>query len=297
MSLSNPKSIFGVHSFTPYSRTDGTFYGVVKVLASSTLTFSGATVSLMGGSSKYPWAVEEGAISSQLSLKTREYPDFLFTLFGGLTPTENSPDASGNVSTLTNKQGTSIMNATTGVTGVQVITGSENDLKFGKYVLKAITTTTLQLYLSTDADFGRGTAGSYQADDLSLLAAAATVTTGAISNFTGYGLKVTGGSGAIAFTAGDTATFEVRPKNTANMVGVLGAVGANFPEFGAICMAKKKGTGELFEVDCFKCKGEGVPLHFEENKFSEVDVKVTLMYDPAQDGVARLRRVTPTTAN
>ena len=32
MSLSDPRIVFGVHSVSPYSRTDGTFYGELGVL-------------------------------------------------------------------------------------------------------------------------------------------------------------------------------------------------------------------------------------------------------------------------
>jgi len=295
--LSQPRNLYGVHSFSPYSRTDGTFYGALKVLASSSLAFTGSTVSLMGGSSKYPWAVEEGAVNSQLSLKVREYPDFLFQLFGGATPTENAADASGNVSTLTNKNGTSVMQATTGIAAVAVLTGSEGDLKFGKYVVKALSPTTVQVYASTDADFGRGTSKTFASDALAIASSAFTITAANDTELTGFGLKLTGGSGAIAMTVGDTATFEVRPKNTANMVATIGGVESVFPEFGAIVYAKKQGSGQLFEGDLPRVKGEGVPLGFDENKFSEADIKCAVMLDSALNYVARLRHVTPTTPN
>lgn len=295
--LATPRAIFGVHNVTPYNRTDGTFYGILKVVAGSTLNLSGSIQALKGGSSKVPWAVEEGELSAQLQLKVREYPDFLFQLFGGLTPTENGADASGNVSTLTNKLNTSVMNATTGIASVAAISGSEGDLKFGKYVVVAKSPTTVDIYCSSDADFGRGTVGTYATSALDIVAMNQTITASTATNITGFGFKLMGGSGAIALVSGDTATFEIRPKNTANMVGILGSVTSNFPEFGAICMAKKRATGELFEVDCFRCKGEGIPIHFEENKWSEADIKVMLMYDPAQDGFARMRLVTPITPN
>ena len=32
MALTAPRNIFGVHSVSPYSRTDGLFYGIIKVL-------------------------------------------------------------------------------------------------------------------------------------------------------------------------------------------------------------------------------------------------------------------------
>ena len=64
--------------------------------------------------------------------------------------------------------------------------------------------------------------------------------------------------------AGDSATFEVRPKNTANMSTVIGQANSFFPEFGALVYSKKRGTGEIFEIDLPRCKGEGIPLHFDE---------------------------------
>jgi hypothetical protein len=295
--LSQPRTIFGVHSFAPYSRTDGMFYGILKVLGSSSLAFSGSMVNLMGGSSKYPWSVEEGAINAQLNLKVREYPDFLFQLFGGSTVTEGSADTLGGVSTLTNKNGTSLMHATTGIASVGVKSGSEADLKFGKYVVKVITSTTVQVYLSTDADFGRGTQKTFATDALAIASANFTITSGGGTDLTGFGLTLTGGSGTIGMTVGDTATFEVRPKNTANASFTLGGVSSIFPEFGAIVMAKKQGTGQMCELDLPRVKGEGVPLGFDENKFSEADIKCTVMYDATLDYVARGRFITPTTPN
>lgn len=295
MSLSAPRGIYGVHSFTPYSRTDGTPYGILKVLAGSSLSFSGSMVPLNGGSAKYPWAYEEGQISSQLNLKTREYPDFLIQLFGGATPTENGADASGAVTTLTNKLGTSVMQATTGIASVLAISGSETDLKFGKYVIKVITITTVQIYCMSDIDFARGTAEILATDSLALASTNYTITSGAVTNITGWGFKLTGGSGSIGMTVGDTATFQVRPKNTANMSSTIGGVTSVFPTFGAIMYGKKQGDGRMFEIDCPNLKGEGVPFNFDENKWSEADIKCGVMYDASIDGVALVRAITPTT--
>lgn len=292
-----PRGIFGVHSVTPYSLVDGTMYGILKVVKSASLNFSGTTIPLRGGSQKGPWAVEEGDINCGLSLKVGEYPDFLFTLFQGLTPTENAADALGNVSTLTNKLGTSVMSATTGIASSLVLTGSEADLKFGKYVVVAMSATTVNVYASTDVDFQRGAIQTFQDNTLKLVASAVTITATTASNITGFGFKLTGGSGTIAFVTGDTATFVVRPKNTASLSGVLGQSGATFPEFGAIVMAKKRGTGEMIEIDCYRCKGEGFPIGFDENKWSEADIKIQLMYDAAQNGYANIRTVTPISPN
>lgn len=295
MSLPQPVSHFGVHSATPYNRVDATPYGVLKVVQSATLALTGKLATLTGGSSKYPYDVQEGEISPELSLKFSEYPDFAYYLFAGCTPTDNSADPTGAVTTLTNKNGTSVVNASTGIASVSVISGSEGDLKFTKYVVKAATATTVNIYGVSDIDFGRGTAGNFQDGTLVLVAAAVTITASTGTNITGFGFKLTGGSGAIGMTAGDTATFEVRPKNTGSTTIILGAAAATFPEFGMVIYGKKKGSGEMIEIDAYRCKGEGLPLHFDAGKYSEADVKVNLMYDSAQDAVAKIRRITPTT--
>jgi hypothetical protein len=294
MSLSSPRSFFGVHSFTPYSRTDGTFLGTVKVLKGSSLSLSGELTELKGGSSKYPWAVEEGGISAELSLKFSQFEDFLFELFLGKAPDVITTEATGNASTLTNKKGLSVMSATTGIASVGVKTGSESDLKFGKYVVKAVSDTTVDVYFSSDADLARGTNGTYQDDQLKVTASALTITASTPVTIPNFGLELTGGSGTIALVTGDTATFEVRPVNGGGMSVVIGAQSdQSFPEFGSIVMGQKRGNQELIELDCYRCKAAGMPLNFEQGAFAEAEVKVKVLYDSDKDGVFAVRFVKP----
>lgn len=295
MSLSNPRAFYGVHSWTPYSRTDATFYGTVKVLKSSSLSLAGTLVDLMGGSSKYPWATEEAEIKAELSLKFGEYPDFLFTLFLGKAPTPVTAEASGNASTLTNYKGSSVKAATTGIASVAVKSGSESDVKFGKYTVVAVSATTVDVYFSSDADIGRGTNGSYTTDTLKIAAALAVTTSGVLTTITGFGIDLVGGSGTIAMVVGDSATFSTRPVNSGGMtVRIGGSADSSFPEFGSICMGQKRGNQEMIELDIFRCKAAGMPLNFEENAFSQGEVKIKVMYDSALDGIIDVRHVKPT---
>lgn len=295
--LPAPRGIFGVHSVTPYSRVDGTPFGTIKVVNSASLNFSGTTVPLKGGSNKSPWMVEEGEINCSLGLKIGEYPDLAFTLFMGVTPTENAADALGAISTLTNNFGTSVMSATTGISAAAIVTGSEGDVKFGRFVVVAKSTTTVNVYCYSDVDFQRGTQETYQDGTLKLLASDISITASTASAIAGYGFKLTGGSGTIAFVTGDTATFETRPKNTGSFIAMLGQSGAVFPEMGILILGKKRGTGEMVEIDCLRCKAEGFPIGFDADKWSTADIKVQLMYDSVQNGFARQRIVTPISPN
>lgn len=291
MTLSAPRALFGVHSVSPYNRTTGLFLGTAKVLTGSSVSLSGETVDLMGGSSKYPWASEDGAITSELTLKLKELHDFMFELFLGKAVTPVSAEASGNASTLTAKNGTSAV-AATGMASVGVKSGSEADLKFGKYVVKVASATTVDVYFSSDADIGRGTDGEYQDDLLKVTASALTITTATAVTIPNFGLELTGGAGTIAMTTGDTATFSVRPIHTgATTVRVGGQADQTFPEFGAIVMGQKRGNGELVEIDLFRCKAVGMPIPFEMNAWQEIEVKAKVLYDSDEDAIFELRHV------
>lgn len=294
MSLSDPRIIFGVHSVSPYSRTTGEFYGILRVLGGSSLSLAGELIKLNGGSNKYPWAVEDGLITAEMSLKVKEYPDFLFELFLGKAPTSvNTPDTDGTISAPVDKFGTTVVDAATGLASIVVIptTGAAN-LKFGKYVLKATTDDDLNIYTSSNIDFARGTDEDYD-DDLLLVGTVAIGDTGATTDVASLGLRFTAGSGTTAFTIGDTATFEVQPPFTKSMSVAIGANSDVFPEFGAILMAKKRGNLEMMEIDAHRCKGVGLPLGFEENAFSEAEIKVECFYDSSLNRVLSVRHISP----
>lgn len=286
MALSQPRSVFGVHSVAPYSRTTGLYYGIMEVLESSSVSLNAEQVDLYGGSNKYPWASEDGNISAEMSLKVSQLEDFMFELFLGKAPTATTAETAGNITTLTNKYGTSIV-AATGLLGT-ITASTAADLKFGKYVIKATGAAAFDLFMSTDIDHARGTDASYSSDLLKV-AAVSGVATGAGSVISGHGITVTGGASATAFTTGDTATFEVRPINSKSSVVNIGAAADVFPEFGCIIMAQRRSGDEFFELDAYRCKASGMPINFETKAWNKPEVKAKLLYDSAKDGVFKVR--------
>ena len=289
MSLSDPRALFGVHSASFYNRTTHKFYGTLKVLKGSSLSLSGESVELLGGSQKFPWAVEDGAIGAEMSLKVAQFEDFMFELFLGKAPTANAAETTGSVSGYANQNGGTIKDASNGISTVTATSADEADLKFAKYVIVATGPAAADVFASTDADFGRGTAGSFTTD---LLKIGTIDVSAGNAVLAAYGLTFTK-VGTPAFTTGHTAIFYVRPINTKSMdVTVGGASYQTFPEFGAIIMGQRRGNGELVEVDCFRCKGAGMPIGFEQNAFAETEVKVKVFYDSARDGVFSMRHVT-----
>lgn len=291
MSLSNPRAIYGIHSVTPYSRTTGLPYGMLRVLAGSQLALAGDLVELRGGSSKYPWAIEDAAINCEMSLKVKEYPDFLFELFLGKAPTSATADTSGAVTALTNKNGSSCMHATTGIASVSVKAAEKADLKFTRYVVVVTGAEAVDVYAMSNIDFARGVDKDFVNNALKITASPLTIVASTAVEIPDFGLELTGGSGTIGMTVGDTATFEVKPPSSESMSVRVGATTNTFPEFGAILVAQRRSSNEMFELDAFRCKGVGLPIAFDENKWSEADIKAKIFYDSAKDGIFDVRNI------
>lgn len=291
MSLADPRIIYGIHSISPYSRTDGMPYGILKVIGSAALALTSDLEQLYAGSNKYAWAAENKTVSTELTAKVKAYPGFLFQLFLGATVTDAGADTSGTTSTLTNKYGSSML-AATGLASVGVLSASKANLKFGKYVIKATTSTAFKIYLLSDIDISRGTDGAY-VDDTLEVATVTGVSTGANSDVADLGLRFVGGASATAFVVGDTATFEVLPPSSKSSSIVVGKSTDTFPSFGALLLAQKRATGEMFEIDAHNCVGGGLPISLEENAFSQPELKMSCLYDSALDRVFTIRHIFP----
>lgn len=276
MPLSSPIGVFGIHSITPYKLSDGTPYGTMRVLGQLTITNAIDLVSLMGGSSKDAWAVELGKRDVQVTATIREIPDFLWQILAGKAITVGSPDALAGVTTLTNLLGTSVKQAATGIASAGVLTGSETDVKYNAYVVKAVSATTVDVYGLTDVDFSQGpTLQDWVDDTMKLTATPLTITMGAAVNIPGVGLKLTGGSGTIALVVGDTAYFVARPENTINNLVAVGTKDERFVPFGLMCQAQRKSDGTIFNFNFYKVMAGGIPFNMKEQAFSEWELKIT----------------------
>jgi hypothetical protein len=288
MSLSARRTVFGVHSVTAYNRTNGLPYGLALIVQSGQFSLEGDTIGLKGGSNKYDWALEDGDIEAELTFAVSEYPNWLFEVFGGKAPTQGAAEASGNVSTLVDKKGTSVV-AAAGLLGTATVTTAA-DLKTGKYVVKATAADAFKVYCLSNIDFGRGTDADFTDDTLEIFAK-----TGATANeviaITGFGFSLTMGASAPAMVADDTAVFEVRAVNTVNRIVKIGGIADITPEFGAVIYAQKSGSGAIFEIEAYKMKAVGLGLGAERKTFSENEYAAKASYDSVEDAVCRIREV------
>jgi hypothetical protein len=242
----------------------------LRVLENSSLSLAGETIDLLGGSNKFPWEAADGAITAEMSLAFSEYPDFVFELFLGNAPTSNAAESSGSISDFANVKGSSIKDASNGIDAIEITTGDEADLKFGKYIIKALSSDRFDVFLSSDIDIGRGTDGEMLTDTLKI-ASNLDISSADVVDAT-FGITFSK-VGTPNFTTGDTAEFFVRPINTKSMDVTIGSTAnQSFPNFGAIIYSQKKGDGEMIEVDAFNCKAVGMPLNFARNTFSTAEI-------------------------
>ncbi len=289
MALTNPRTLFGIHSITPYSTTTFSYYGILQVLAESTLALNGELIELRGGSNPYPWKVENSNIDTTLNINCSEYPDFMFELCLGKAPTANTAESSGNATAITDVKGTSVVAATGLLSTVTVSTAA--DLKFGRYIIKATGAAAASIYFSSNVDITRGTDDDFD-DDLLLIHTISSVGSGSTHVITGHGLTLTAGASAGAFVTGDTAYFDVRPVNSKSMEVTIGAPGNLFPEFGALIYGQKMSDDTLYEIDAFTCKVIGMPLGASEKSFSSYQLSGKLSYNASRGGLFKFRHVT-----
>jgi hypothetical protein len=201
----------------------------------------------------------------------------------------------GNVSALTNIFGTSVLDAAAGIASVGVKSGSEDDLKFGKYIVKAVSSTTVDVYALTNVDFQRGTDKTYEDDLLKITAAPLTITGGAPTEIPGFGVELTGGT-TPAMTIGDTAKFNARPPSIEQSTVKIGNLNDCIPEFGAMVTAQKKADGSMWTFDCFRVKALGFPFGMEEKAYNEAEITANILYDDNEGGIFDMEYVKPTTA-
>lgn len=291
MGLPKERIVFGVHSITPVRRSDAKPYGILKVLGGGNLELTGETEDLYGGSSKYPYASEPTNISTQLTANVKSYPNFLMELFLGASVTSQTASATGEVRDFVNYKGASVKAASTGIASVGLKSGANADLKFGRYVIEATAADEVDVYAITDIDFNRGTDKVYIDGSLKI-AEGLEIAQDAATEVPGFGIELTGGSGTIGMTPGDTAVFDVFPAHEGISYIDVGSSTSEFPAFGAFMLAQKNGQNDIFQIEAFNCQGSGMPMPLAEKAFMISDLTIKLLRDESKNAVFRLTHIT-----
>lgn len=261
MSIEKVRDFYGLKYLIPYNITTRKPYCVLRVVGECSFENEVEAVELLGGHASAPWDLEYGQPSPSLSGVVREYPAELFPLLEAATITENSAEASGSISNVTNHQGTSIYK-TNGITNVTVHPSYLSNLKFGEYVLVATGSQALSLHI-------KGLTDEFEDIDCTVASGIAATTTGAVQ-LTDYGITLTV-TGTPSFTVGDTMAFNVRPVNTGSTKILVGS-GTEPSNFGLICVFPRKTDGVLHYIDIFNVAGRGMPWKGVSREFSEFNI-------------------------
>ena len=293
---------FGIHSLTIIDRLTGEILcRPLEILGEANVDIGGETVKLFGGSSKFAWGSETTRFNGQLTVSVKEYPADLVALIMGSDPTKRTAEASGAVEneagtadTGTNKTGMSVIDGTTGVDTITVKTGSEADVKTGIYYLKATDATHVDVYGYTDVDFAKGTDLSYQDDTAKITASPLLITASTAITIPNLGIELTGGSGTIGMTAGDTAVFIVRKINEGSFKVPVGKGSVEFKEFEILLTGAKQTNGDIEYWRFFKCKFSGAPFPLPEADYGTSELTIDLLFDSSKDKVGDMEILTET---
>lgn len=285
MAEGNVFGIYGIKALALVNRTTGVPYGRYRVLGGGEITMSADKVQLMGGAQKFSWATEWGVYDTEISMTIREYPEFGFRMLLQGSSVIGSAETAGNVSALSNKNGTGLATGTTGI-AVSAIAGGAN-LKTGKYTVVTLGTGTIDVYyIGSQSD-------SYETSTLKINSTPlAQGGGGETANLTAYGLTFTSrAAGSSNFTTGDTATFTVRKINTGNEEIAIGRASEQVQEFTAYLFGEDQKTGDQFYVEIPRCSASGLPIKMTEKEFSESEVTLSFDYDATLDYALKVYKV------
>jgi hypothetical protein len=277
MAIEKVRDFFGIRYGIFYDRCTLKPTGLFRVIGSVEFGRSVATVPLTGGHIDAAWDVETGQPENTLSMTLREYPFPAFKIFEDADTTETAAEALGNVGTIVNNGGTSVFDATTGIASVTAKAGEEANIKGVRYVFEATGANTVDIYVHGDDVFEN-------IQGLSVLGVVVPSTGGTV-DVDELGITITGGSGTVGFTTGDTASVLTRPIHNGFGITVVGNSDATVQNTGAIFVFPKKADGAQFWIDVPSMVGKGMPWNGTSREWSEYTVEATPLYDSKTDSV------------
>lgn len=283
--MSKPRGRFGVHSLCFYNRETYVPIAILKVIGECNFNFEAEWAKLEGGSSNQAWDAAVSRIESSISFTGKEFDPATMALLMGGQLIEGAGEPTGAADAFLNRNGTSVVHATTGIAAVNITDAS--NLKEGKYVIKAVTANTAELYCLSDVDFKTGNNVSYIDDNQKVADLDFSSGDAALADF---GITLQKGTGAVAFTVGDTASFTIRKPNKSYAEVIFGQSSSNFPEVGVLIAGERQSDGTIEIMDLPFCKAAGMPVPFTPKEWAEWNVTIEALYDQEADRLGSYRR-------
>lgn len=283
MGLNQRNVSFGVHQATIKDLVTLEMFPIL-ILGSVEPDVTQEMVDLRGGSSAFPHASAPGEAAAEIALTIKEYSAGVMKFFSPykyVSPTDASViedaagDPAGDISAITNAIGTSVVNATTGIASIaDDADDSSGRLKYGDYLVKAASATTVDIYINTDID------DEVYVDDTLKITDTPITIPGTGGTVESKGLEFTGGSGAIAMTPGDIAKYSIRPVNSYLLQHQIGRLGAMPREFELVVAAERIDNRIRIAKypKCIASGGAGLKFPYKEWAMFETTIK--LLMDP-----------------
>lgn len=273
------KYLYGLKYAIPFNMTSMKPLGIFEVIGGVEISREIEQLLLEGGHKDGPFAVEAGQPSNGLTATLKEYPNFAYELFENAEIETVTSETLGFVGAPANSVGTSIFKADTGIAGISIITGEGAKIPAGQLVFEYVSATSVKIYLNGDVASGRVPILS----ELPVIAEEVTVpgTDGTV-DLAAYGLTITGGSGAIAFTDGDVGYVDVRPANTERTTIKVGQ-NASVNYFGLLLVYPRNSEGEQVIVRFPKVAAIGMSFNGNSREFSEFEQAMTPLKSETED--------------
>ena len=290
--LKNP--FFGAKSFIPYARASYIPYGVFEVVQEVSLERSADKVKLTGGNAPGAYAAEYGQPENAITATLKEYPHFAFELLEGITAVSStSAEASRNVGAITNKNGATVMHATTGIASVAVKEAKKANLPLGRVVLTCLTATTVSVKVLGQPF---GDVSSFETVGAQVEATVTITGTDATVDVDDIGITITGGSGTVGMTVGHTASFDCRPVNTDGYYSVeVGNETFTGADFGAFVVWPKQSDGSILYADLYKLSAFGINWKAVSREYSEFSLEAEMLVDTCNSNkLYKIVKISPT---
>ena len=275
MAKDKKQVVFGIHEITIRDYFDGVPVAALSVIGDLSLPVTAEVESLFG-SGVWPVAGEAKTLTCEGSIELREFPEDIAEYLAAAVGAKTAASATGTVSALANYKGTSCFNADTGIATSTAKTGEVLEMKAGMYMVKVVSATTVDVYACSTVDQKKGTTLPIQDDALKITAEALTIATGAAVEIPDTGVELTGGSGTIGMTVGDTAYFEIWPPHAGVEVITLGAEASAFKRVALTLTAEKRTTGQIAYIECPNALCLGLPLGGPEKAWASGSVNISV---------------------
>ena len=294
MAQSQPVGVYGLWSVMLLDYVSKMPIAMTKVAGEFTIPFSFDLEDFVGGGEKFVLDSEPKYAKADTTFAFKQFDKQLFQYLSGANVTTHAAELTGAVTTLTNAKGTSLMVATTGIASVGLTSAATADLKAGRYIVQATSASSVDVYATTDADFSAVFTGgadlSYVDDTYKITKTPLTITTGAPTVVPNLGVSLTGGSGTIALTVGDTAYFDVRPANIGAETIIVGKQNTFIKRMGLVAVSQPKSNGEVLTVYCPKVQASGFDISLKEYSWAGTSPKLKILKSTAEDMVCQIDR-------